>query len=421
MTADALSATTEVDRAQRRVVRLLSTTQILGGIGVGSGIAVGGLIAEEVSGSTALSGLSQTASVLGGAVAALPMARLMSAVGRRPGLVAGYVVATAGAGVVVTGSAVGSFLLVLIGATLFGTGTATNLQARYAATDLAVASTRARALATVVWATTVGVVLGPNLTGPGGDLARTLDLPPLAGPFLFSIAAFAAAGLILMVGLRPDPLLEARRRLGIDPAAHTHHASLRDALRAVSRSRAATLGLAGIALSHTVMVSVMVMTPVHMRHEGATLRIVGLVISVHVAGMYALSPLVGWLADRFGRVQVVLLGQAILVIAVLISGTADGHAHGVLGIGLFLLGVGWSCALVAGSTLLSESVDVAVRPGVQGGADFVMGICGATGGALSGVVVGGPGYGVLNALAGLLVLPVLVAAYGARTARQRAD
>ena len=413
MTADAALAA-PVDRAQRRTVRVLAVSQVLGGIGVGSGIAVGGLIAEDVSGSTALSGLSQTASVLGAAFAALPMARLMSALGRRPGLLAGYAVATLGAVVVVIGAQIGSFLVVLLGATLFGSGTATNLQARYAATDLAVAATRARALATVVWATTVGVVLGPNLTGPGGDLARTVGLPPLAGPFLFSVAAFAVAGVLVTVGLRPDPLLEARRRLGVDPAVRTHHASVRDALRAVSRSRGATLGLAAIALSHTVMVSVMVMTPVHMRHEGATLRIVGLVISVHVAGMYALSPVVGWLADRFGRIAVVVLGQAILVVAVVVAGTADGHAHGVLGLGLFLLGLGWSCALVAGSTLLSESVDVEVRPGVQGAADFVMGLCGAVGGALAGVVVGGPGYGVLNAFAGVLVLPVLVAAAVAR-------
>ena len=418
MTADARAPTTSVDRAQRRTLRVLSASQVLGGIGVGSGIAVGGLIAEEVSGSTALSGLSQTASVLGAAFAALPMARLMSAFGRRPGLVTGYAVATAGAIVVVTGATIGSFLVVMLGAALFGSGTATNLQARYAATDLALAGSRARALATVVWATTVGVVLGPNLTGPGGDLARSVGLPALAGPFLFSVAAFATAALLVTVGLRPDPLLEARRRLGIDPATRTHHTSLRDALRAVRGSRVAMLGLAAIALSHTVMVSVMVMTPVHMSHEGATLRVVGLVISVHVAGMYALSPVVGWLADRFGRVPVVLLGQVILVAAVVVAGSADGHAHGVLGLGLFLLGVGWSCALVAGSTLLSESVDAEVRPGVQGAADFVMGVCGASGGALAGVVVSGPGYGALNAFAGLLVVPVLVTAYAARPSRR---
>jgi predicted MFS family arabinose efflux permease len=272
-----------------------------------------------------------------------------------------------------------------------------------------------------VWATTIGVVLGPNLVGPGGDLAGRLGLPALAGPLLFSAAAFAVAGLVVFAALRPDPLLEARRRLGIDPAARRRHASFADAVRAVTGSRRAVLGLVAVALGHTVMVAVMVMTPIHMSHHGATLRIVGIVISLHVAGMYALSPVVGWLADRFGRIPVVLLGQLILVAAVVVAGTADGHAHGVLGLGLFLLGLGWSCALVAGSTLLSESVDERVRPGVQGAADFVMGLCGAVGGALAGVVVGGPGYGVLNALAGLLVLPVLVTAYAARTARKQPE
>jgi MFS family permease len=402
------------DDVQRRTIRVLVAGQVLGGVGVGSGIAVGGLIAEDVSGSTALSGLAQTATVLGAAVAALPMARLMAAHGRRPGLVTGYAVALTGAVVVVLGSVIRSFPLVLLGATMLGSGTATNLQARYTATDLAAAEHRARALSTVVWATTVGVVLGPNLVGPGGRLASVLGLPSLAGPLLFSAAAFAVAGVVVLSALRPDPLLEARRRLGIDPAVRRRHASFADSVRAVARSRRAVLGLAAIAFGHTVMVSVMVMTPVHMRHEGAELRVVGFVISVHVAGMYALSPLVGWLADRLGRIAVILLGQAVLLLAVAVAGTAAGHDHTALGVGLFLLGLGWSCALVAGSTLLSESVAEEARPGVQGTSDFVMGLCGAAGGALAGVVVGGRGYGVLNALAGLLVVPVLLAALLAR-------
>jgi MFS family permease len=402
------------DLTQRRTIRVLVAGQVLGGVGVGSGIAVGGLIAEEVSGSTALSGLAQTATVLGAALAALPMARLMSARGRRPGLVTGYAVALTGAVLVVLASVIRSFPLVLLGTTMLGSGTATNLQARYTATDLAPAEHRARALSTVVWATTVGVVLGPNLVGPGGRLAAAVGLPSLAGPLLFSAAAFSVAGVVVLAALRPDPLLEARRRLGVDSAVRRRHASFADSVRAVVGSRRAVLGLSAIALGHTVMVSVMVMTPLHMRHEGAELRVVGLVISVHVAGMYALSPLVGWLADRLGRVAVILLGQAVLLLAVAVAGSAAGHDHTALGVGLFLLGLGWSCALVAGSTLLSESVAEEARPGVQGTSDFVMGLCGAAGGALAGVVVGGPGYGVLNALAGLLVVPVVVAAGLAR-------
>lgn len=392
-----------MEQLQRRTVRVLSAAQVLGGVGVGAAISVGGLIAEDVSGSTALSGLSQTSAVLGAAVLALPMARVMGVRGRRPGLAGGYVVALAGSGLVVLGAALEVFAVVLAGACLQGAGTATNLQSRFAATDLADAAHRARALATVVWATTLGVVLGPNLTGPGATVARSLGLPALTGPLLFSAVAYAVAATVVLAGLRPDPLLAAR-------AAVPHRAvvavSLPVALRAVSASPPALLALVAVAVTHTVMVAVMVMTPVHMRHHDASLQVVGLVISLHVAGMYAFSPVVGWLTDRLGRVRVLVAGQLLLGSAAVVAGTSAGH--GVLGVGLLLLGIGWSCALIAGSTLLSESVGVDVRPGVQGASDFVMGVSGAAGGALAGVVVALTGYGTLNALAGLLCLPVLV-------------
>ena len=391
---------------QRRTVRVLSSSQVLGGIGVGSAIAVGGLIAEDVSGSTSLSGLSQTASVLGGAVAALPMSRVMAAHGRRPGLVGGYLAALLGAVLMAAGAGWDSFPLVLAGALLLGAGTATNLQARYAAADLADDRHRARALSTVVWATTVGVVLGPNLVGPGGSVAEALSMPALAGPLLFSVAAFGLAAVLLAAALRPDPLLTARRLTG--RTERPAHASLAQSLSAIRASPPAALAVTAIAVAHTVMVSVMVMTPVHMRHEGAELEVVGLVISLHVAGMYALSPVVGLLSDRAGRVAVIAVGNVVLLVAVLVSGRAT--SHGVLGAGLVLLGLGWSFAMIAGSTLLSESVPVDARAAVQGAADFVMGVCGAVGGALAGVVVGLAGYGTLNALAGALALPMLVLA-----------
>lgn len=390
---------------------MLSTAQVVGGVAVGSAISVSGLIAEDVSGSTALSGLAQTSNVLGAAVAALPMSRLMSARGRRPGLVGGYLVALAGAVLMVVGTAGSSFVLVVAGACLQGAGTTANFQSRFAAADLADPMRRGRALATVVWATTLGVVLGPNLTGPGASVAGVFGLPALAGPVLFSVVAFAVAAAVLHVGLRPDPLLTARRLAGTYE--DDHSVPLSRALRAVRESGPALLALVAIAVAHTVMVSVMVMTPVHMRHEGAELELVGLVISLHVAGMFAFSPMVGWLVDLAGRVPVVVLGNVVLLCAVLVSGTTGDH--GVLGGGLLLLGLGWSCVLIAGSTLLSESVDVGVRPGVQGASDFVMGLCGATGGALAGVVVDLSGYGLLNALAGVLVLPVMVLVMASRS------
>lgn len=397
---------------QRRTVRVLSGAQVLGGVGMGAAISVGGLIAEDVSGSTALSGLAQTSTVLGAAVIALPMARVMADRGRRPGLVGGYAVAMFGATLVVLGAVVVAFPVVLLGASLMGAGTATNLQARYAAADLAQPAHRARALATVVWATTLGVVLGPNLTGPGAAAAGRLGLPALAGPVLFSVVAFVAATVLIHVGLRPDPLLTAR---SVREEEQHPRVPLRRALGAVAGSPAAVLAVAAVATAHTVMVAVMVMTPVHMRHHGAELDVVGLVISVHVAGMFAFSPVVGWLTDRLGRVPMLVVGQLVLVAAVVLAGTSGPQL--VLGAGLLLLGLGWSCALIAGSTLLTESVATAVRPGAQGASDFLMGVCGAAGGALAGVVVGLAGYGTLNALAGLLVVPVLVLA-GLRRSRR---
>lgn len=399
----------ESSGAQRRTVRTLVASQVLGGVGVASGIAVGGLLAEDVSGSTALAGLAQTGTVLGAALLALPMARLMSARGRRPGLAVGYLAGALGAGLMVTSAVLEVFALLLAGALLFGGATASGLQARFAATDLAAPGRRSTALSTVVWATTVGVVLGPNLAGPGAALARVFGLPELAGPLLFSVVAFLVGAVVVAVSLRPDPLLEARRLRG-DAGTRPRRATLGESLAVVRSSSYAVLALLAVALAHTVMVAVMVMTPVHMVHGGASLEAVGLVISAHVAGMYALSPLVGWLADRVGRVPVLVGAQAVLLAAVTLAGTSGAGSSAALAVGLFLLGLGWSGALVAGSTLLSESVPEATRPGVQGASDFVMGMCGAAGGALAGVVVGVWSFGLLTALAAALVVPVLVAA-----------
>jgi MFS family permease len=343
--------------------------------------------------------------VLGSAVAAVPLSRVMNRHGRRPGLVAGSCVGALGAGLFIVATAASWFPLLLVAAFLFGSSTATNLQARYAATDLAPEGHRGRALSLVVWATTIGAVLGPNLIGPGAAVADALGLPELSGPFLFSLAALAMAAIIVFWRLRPDPLLESRRALGIHEA-EIPHASLRAGFAAVRGSPRALLGLGAIALSHTVMISVMVMTPVHMRDGGAELEIVGVVISLHIAGMYALSPIVGWLADQVGRIQVIVVSQVILLGAVLIAGHAGAHDTAGLSFGLFLLGLGWSCALIAGSTLLAESVAPASRPLAQGAADFLMGLCGAVGAAASGIVLGWVGYTGLNHASALLVVPV---------------
>jgi MFS family permease len=344
----------------------------------------------------------------------VPLARLMGRHGRRPGLATGYGVGALGALVVVLATVTESLTLVLGGMALFGVSSATNLQARYAATDLALPHHRSRALATVVWATTVGAVAGPNLMSPAADLALDVGLPAYAGPYAWSVLAFGLASGLLLLALRPDPMRVAAEQLRTG-GIQMRRASLRESLAAVRTTPTAALGLASITVGHTVMVAVMVMTPVHM-HDGGmdALNLIGLVISIHVAGMYAFSPVVGWLADRLGEVRVAVAGWVALLAATALAGTSGPNAPTQLSVGLFLLGFGWSLGLVSGSTLLSESVPGDVRTGVQGAADLVMGLAGAAGGALAGVVVGGAGFGLLNLLAAVLVLVVMGAAVVSR-------
>ncbi|MEO8556744.1 MAG: MFS transporter [Actinomycetota bacterium] len=415
-TACALSVST-VEAVQRRTVRTLVGSQMLGGLGVASGIAVSSLLAEQILGSPDLAGLANTAQVLGAALLSIPAARLMAARGRRAGLVAAYLTGILGAVLAIAAAFSSSFPLLLVATSLFGASTTANNQARYAATDLAAPDHRGRALSVVVWATTLGAVVGPNLVAPAGRISDAMGLPALSGAFLFSAVGFLLAAVLLFVRMRPDPLVMARQ-VAVD-AGETEqtHGSVRRGLRVIRAHPMAMLGLVAIALGHTVMVSVMVMTPLHMDHGGAELRLIGLVLSVHVFGMFAFAPVMGWLVDRVGGRLVVVGGAATLLIASLISSRApEGWSDGLV-LGLFLLGVGWSATLVAGSTLLTEAVPQHERPGAQGASDLVMGLCAGLGGGLSGVVVGGWGYPTLCLIAAALSVALGLRALAFRPVR----
>jgi MFS family permease len=397
----------ETPALQRRTLGLLSGTQVVGGLGVASGVSVGALLATALAGPWA-AGLAGSCAVVGAALIAIPATRLMRTGGRRPGLVFAYAAGALGALLVALAVWVSSVPLLFLGTLLFGGASAANLQARYSAVDLAAPDRRARHLSIVVWATTVGAVAGPNLAPLTDRLVARWGVPEYGGPYLFSALVFGLAALALLLALRPDPLLTARALAGDAPV--TQKAVWRPAARAVRDSVGARTGVAAVAVGHVVMVGVMSMTPVHIEgyvHDHADLlRIVGLVISIHIAGMYALSPLAGWLTDRAGRRPVILGGVGLLVLACLFSGTAGEHTWR-LSIGMALLGLGWSCTMVAGSTLLSESVPLEQRAGVQGLSDVVMGVAGASAGALSGLVVDLFGYPVLTLLAGLAVVPLV--------------
>ncbi|MFG2559601.1 MFS transporter [Streptomyces sp. NPDC048496] len=394
----------ELPALRRRTSAVLIASQILGGLGVPIGIALAPVLATQVSGSEALSGLAPTASVTGTALLSLPLAALMTSRGRRPGLVLAYLIGALGAGLVVVASVVGSFPLLLLGMAGFGAGSSANLQARFAAADLAEPDRRGRAISTVIWATTIGSVLGPNIAAPAGRVFRSTSIPETAGPFLWAAGIFLLAAVVVAVLLRPDPLLTARA-LAPQDSRSAGGRSLRAGIAAVRASPMARLALVTVAGSHTAMVSIMVMTPVDLGHHGADLQLIGLVISGHIAGMYAFSPVMGWLSDRFGRLAVIGLAVGLLSCAALLAGTA-GPSHGQTAAGLFVLGLGWSAGLVAGSALLTDSVPQPARAAVQGLSDLTMNTAAGIGGAVAGVIVSQAGYGWLNAAGACLLLPM---------------
>ncbi|WP_433316990.1 MFS transporter [Micromonospora sp. CA-269861] len=441
LTAPRTAARPDVTSIQRRTLRLLFTTQIIGGIGVTIGIAVGALLAARIAG-TAVAGVAQSAGVVGAALLAVPVTRIMARHGRRPGLVLAYAIGAVGGVLVVLAAATRWVPLLFLGMLLFGGGTAANLQARYTAVDLAEPARRGRQLSLIVWATTIGAVAAPNFAALADRVTTGWGLPPLAGPFAFSAAAFVLAAVVLLGLLRPDPLLTARRLAAADapaadlpPAAASatavaaeapaagggatpvevrapRGAGMRAAWSVVRGQPAARLGIAAVAVGHLVMVAVMAMTPVRLGESHAdadVLRLVGIVLSLHIAGMYAFSPVVGWLTDRLGRRAVILGGVGLLLAACAVAGTA-GHHTPRLSVGLVLLGLGWSGTMVAGSTLLSESVPAGVRPSVQGLSDLIMGLAGAGAAVVSGFVMQFAGYPVLTLLAAVAAAPLVALA-----------
>ncbi|QOV33222.1 MFS transporter [Streptomyces ferrugineus] len=385
---------------QRRVLAVLVGAQILSGAGLAAGITVGALLAQDMLGSTGLAGLPSALFTAGSALAAVTIGRISQARGRRPGLAAGYLTGAVGSAGVIAAAVVDNPVLLFIALFVYGAGTATNLQARYAGADLAAPAHRARAVSTVLVATTLGGVVGPNLAAPTGDLADRLGIPTLAGPFLLAGVAYALAALVLAVWLRPDPLLLSR---SLD---------LRQPTQAgVNKTRGPGLipGALTMILTQLVMVAIMTMTPVHMHDHGHGTTSSGLVIAIHVGAMYLPSPLTGWLVDRYGRTPIAAASGLTLLAAGITAAAAPADSVVVLALALALLGLGWNLGLVSGTAMITDAVPPATRAKTQGMVDVSIAIAGATGGLSSGLVVSAAGYPVLALTGGVLALAVLPA------------
>lgn len=390
-------------RIQKRTLVVVVVSQVLGGAGLAAGVAVGALLAKEMLGTEKLSGLPVALFTLGSAAAAFSIGRLTQRWGRRVGLGVGFSVGGLGAVGVVSAAVSGNVALLFGSLFVYGAGMATNLQARYAGTDLANPARRATAISVALTATTVGAVAGPNLIEPLGRIAESIGIPALAGPFLLAAVAYTAAGSVLITMLRPDPYLVARQ---IEAA--TASQSQDTAAESESGPAAgAYVGAVVMIIAQVAMAAIMTMTPVHMRGHHHGLSAVGLVISLHVAAMYLPSLITGALVDRVGPAVMAVASGATLLAAGLVAAYAPGTSLVLISTALILLGLGWNFGLISGTTFVVDATDPAQRPRVQGAVDVLVAIAGASGGAMSGVVMSAGGYAFLSISCGLLALALL--------------
>ncbi|CAI6232381.1 putative MFS-type transporter YdeG [Bacillus subtilis] len=393
----------------KRTLFVVSISQIFGGAGLAAGVTVGALIAQQMLGTDAFAGLPSALFTLGSAGSALIVGRLSQRYGRRTGLSAGFMIGGLGAIGVIMAAIINSIFLLFISLLIYGAGTATNLQARYAGTDLANHKQRATAVSITMVFTTFGAVAGPSLVNVMGDFALSIGVPSLAGPFILAAAAYMLAGVVLFIMLRPDPLVIARtiEAANEEPGDKGHLA----AAEHTENKKGIIVGATVMVLTQIVMVAIMTMTPVHMRHHGHDLGAVGLVIGFHIGAMYLPSLVTGVLVDRLGRTAMAISSGTTLLLAGVIAAFAPGDSMVLLVIALSLLGLGWNFGLISGTALIVDSTDTATQAKTQGTVDVLIALSGAAGGALSGMIVAGSSYLALSLIGGilsLLLIPVVV-------------
>lgn len=411
----------------RRSLVVVVVSQVFGGAGLAAGVTVGALLARDMLGGESVTGLPAAIFTLGSALAAFGVGRLSQRSGRRAGLTAGFLSGSAGAGAIVVAAVINSPVLLFAALFVYGAGTATNLQARYAGTDLAPPQRRATAVSIAMVSTTVGAVAGPNLVEVMGDVAAGLGIPPLAGPFLLAAAAYGLAGTALFAFLRPDPLLVARAGAGQSltvaaqaatalptlPASGTPAASG----RAGAVNRGVVVGATIMVATQLAMVAIMTMTPVHMRNHDHSLGGVGFVIGVHIAAMFLPSLVTGRLVDHYGRIPVAVASAATLLVAGLVAGFAPGDSIGMLTVALALLGLGWNLGLISGTALIVDATPLETRAKTQGAVDVLIALAGAAGAAVSGLVVAASSYATLALAGGVLSLLLIPAVAWFRSAQ----
>lgn len=392
----------------KRVLMVVSLSQIFGGAGLAAGITVGALLAQQMLGTDAYAGVPSALFTLGSAGAAFILGKISQRYGRRTGLSTGFIVGGLGAIGVVLAALLNNVIVLFAALLIYGAGTATNLQARYAGTDLANDKQRATAISTTMLMTTFGAVLGPNLVEVMGKVALSIGIPALAGPFILSAVAFIAAGLVLFIMLRPDPLEIAK---AIEAHKHKIKANKTPAMQTSGNKKGLAVGATVMVLTQIVMVAIMTMTPVHMKHHGHGLAEVGIVIGFHVGSMYLPSLITGILVDKIGRTAMSIASGITLLFAGLVAAFAPSDSMVLLIVALSLLGLGWNFGLISGTAQIVDATEPSIRAKTQGKMDVLVALAGASGGALSGMVVANASYAALSLAGGLLslvLIPVVI-------------
>ncbi|WP_129729255.1 MULTISPECIES: MFS transporter [Bacillaceae] len=407
---DYIDSPEKQQRLYKKTLRIVILSQIFGGAGLAAGITVGALLAQDMLGTESAAGIPVALLTLGSAGSALLVGRLSQRFGRRAGLAAGFLAGGLGAIGIIIAALINSILLLFASLLIYGAGTAANLQARYAGTDLATAKQRATAVSMAMVSTTFGAVAGPNLVDVMGQFANSIGVPTLAGPFILAAAAFILAGLVLLLFLRPDPLVVSTALANAQEEEHMVQEKL-NAENSTINKRGIVVGATIMVLTQFVMAAIMTMTPIHMGHHGHGLREVGLVIGFHVGAMYFPSLVTGLLVDKVGRTAMAVAAGATLLASGLLAAFAPADSMALLICALVLLGVGWNFGLISGTALIVDATHPSVRAKTQGSVDVLLALSGASGGALSGIVVAHSSYAVLSlsgAILSLLLIPVVV-------------
>ncbi|MGV3262422.1 MFS transporter [Cytobacillus pseudoceanisediminis] len=391
----------------KRTLIVIVISQIFGGAGLAAGITVGALLAQNMMGTDSVTGIPTALFTLGSAGTALLVGRLSQRFGRRPGLAAGFLAGGIGAIGVVVSSLTNSILLLFISLLIYGAGTATNLQARYAGTDMANPAQRAKAISLAMVSTTFGAVAGPNLVDVMGDFAISIGVPALAGPFILAAAAYILAGFVLFMFLRPDPFIVAKAIS--DARNKTNHLEKSSNLASIKR-RGIFAGAGVMVLTQFVMMAIMTMTPIHMGHHGHALNEVGLVIGFHIGAMFLPSLLTGFLVDKIGRAPMAIASAITLLASGILAAAGPADSMAALNLALVLLGLGWNFGLISGTAILVDSTHASTRAKTQGSIDVWIALSGALGGGVSGIVVAYSSYAALSisgAILSLLLIPIV--------------